>query len=146
MSENYNDIMNKSHYVSQSRPHLPQSSRAAQFASFAALTGYEDAIDETARLTDEKYELCEEKAAELNKKIRFISEHITEEPYCKVIYFVADKYKSGGSFVAVSGKVRFIEEATGQLVFCNGLHILFSDIVEIILNIKSKQPYPCPKR
>ena len=91
MSENYNDIINKSHHVSQSRPHLPQSSRAAQFASFAALTGYEDAIDETARLTDEKYELCEEKAAELNKKIRFISEHITEEPYCKVIYFVADK-------------------------------------------------------
>lgn len=63
-----------------------------------------------------------------------------------VIYFVADKYKSGGSFVAESGKVRFIEEATGQLVFCNGLHILFSDIVKIILNIKSKQPYPCPKR
>lgn len=143
MSDDYSDIINNPHHVSQSRPHLPRSSRAAQFASFAALTGYEDAIDETARLTDEKADLCEEKAAELNEKIRLLGEHIAEEPYCEVTYFIADKHKSGGSLVTVSGKVRFIEEATEQLVFCGGLRVPLGDIVGISL-IKEQTALPLP--
>ena len=133
MSEQYDDIINMPHHVSQSRPQMPRYNRAAQFAPFAALTGYEDALDETARHTDAKAELCEDDAAELDEKIRLLGARIASEPYCRVTYFVPDRHKSGGKYVTVSGNVRFIEEATGQMVFCGGLRIPLGDIVGISL-------------
>lgn len=133
MSEQYDDIINMPHHVPQSRPRMSQRNRAAQFAPFAALTGYEDALDESERRTDTKAELCEDDTEELNKKIRLLGARIAAEPYCKVTYFVPDKHKSGGRYVTVSGNVRFIEEATRQLVFCGGLRIPLDDIAGISL-------------
>ena len=131
MADDYRDIMDMPHHVSQSRPHMPMRNRAAQFAPFAALTGYEEAVRETARLTESKAELCEDDAEELNKKIRLIGERIAAEPYCEVTYFVPDQRKSGGEYITVSGNVRFIEEATRQMIFCDGLRIPIDDIVKI---------------
>ena len=131
MADDYKDIMDMPHHVSQSRPHMPMRNRAAQFAPFAALTGYEEAVRESARLTESKAEICEDDAEELNKKIRLIGERIAAEPYCEVTYFVPDQRKSGGEYITVSGNVRFIEEATRQMIFCDGLHIPIDDIVKI---------------
>ncbi len=133
MSDSYEDIMNMPHHVSKTRAQMPRRSRAAQFAPFAALTGYEDAVCETARLTDSKAELCEDDAAELNEKIRLLGARIAAEPYCEVTYFVPDKHKSGGRYVTVSGNVRFIEEVSRQLVFCGGLRVPLDDIMKISL-------------
>lgn len=133
MSDNYEDIINMPHHVSRTRAQMSRRNRAAQFAPFAALTGYEDAVCETARRTDSKAELCEDDAAELNEKIRLIGARIASEPFCEVTYFVPDKRKSGGKYVTVSGNVRFIEEATRQLIFCGGLRIPLDDIVKICL-------------
>ena len=133
MTEQYNDIINMPHHVSRNRPQMPRRHRAAQFAAFAALAGYEDALDESSRRTDSKAELCDDDAAELNEKIRLIGARIASEPYCRVTYFVPDRHKSGGSYAEVSGNVRFIEEATRQLVFCGGLRIPIDDIVKICL-------------
>lgn len=133
MSDNYEDIINMPHHVSNTRAHMPRCKRAAQFAPFAALTGYEDAVCETARRTDSKAELCEDDAAELNEKIKLLGARIAAEPYCEVTYFVPDKHKSGGKYAAFSGNVRFIEEATRQMVFCGGHRIPLDDIVKISL-------------
>ena len=133
MSDQYSDIINMPHYVSRTRAQMPIHNRAAQFAPFAALTGYEEAVEESARLTDSKAELCEDDAAELNKKIQLLSARIASEPYCEVICFVPDKRKSGGRYITVSGNVRLIEEATRQMVFCGGMRIPLDDIVEISL-------------
>ena len=133
MSDKYDDIINMPHHVSRTRAQMPRRSRAAQFAPFAALTGYEEAVAESARLTDGRTELCEDDAAELNKKIQLIMARIACEPYCEIIYFVPDRHKSGGEYITVSGNVRFIEDATGQLVFCGGRRIPLGDIVSISL-------------
>ena len=133
MADNYNDIINMPHHVSRTRAQMPRRSRAAQFAPFAALTGYEDAVDESARRTDTRAELCEDDVAELNKKIQLLSARIASEPYCEVTYFVPDRHKAGGAYITVSGNVRFIEEASRQLVFCGGRRIPLDDIVKISL-------------
>ena len=71
----YDDILNMPHHVSSTRPHMPMHDRAAQFSPFAALVGYDDAVKETARLTNEKQELTADKIADLNQKIAFLTEH-----------------------------------------------------------------------
>ena len=133
MPEQYNDIINMPHHVSENRPQMPRRHRAAQFAPFSALSGYEDSLDESARRTDSKAELCDDDAAELNEKTRLLGARIASEPYCEVTYFVPDKHKSGGKYVTVSGNVRFIEEASRQMVFCGGLRIPLDDIIGISL-------------
>lgn len=131
VSDKYDDIINMPHHVSQKRRHMLRLNRAAQFASFAALSGYEDAIDETARRTDCKAELCEDDAAELDEKIKLLSDKISEEPYCEVTYFVPDRLKSGGKYITVSGNLRLIEEMPRQLVFCGGMRIPLDGVVKI---------------
>lgn len=133
MSDQYEDIINMPHHVSEKRAHMSRHSRAAQFAPFAALTGYEDALEESARRTVSKAELCEDDAAELNKKIQLLSARIASEPYCEITYFLPDKRKSGGKYVTASGNVRLIEEASRCLVLCGGLRIPIDDIVKMSL-------------
>ncbi|WP_028518514.1 hypothetical protein [Ruminococcus flavefaciens] len=133
MSGQYDDIINMPHHVSKTRAQMPRRNRAAQFAPFAALTGYEDAIDESARRTDAKAELCEDEAEELNKKIKLLRARIASEPHCEITYFVPDKHKSGGKYITFAGNVRFIEEVTRQIVFCGGMRIPLDDIIKISL-------------
>ena len=96
-SENYEDIINLPHHVSSKRPQMPMLDRAAQFSPFAALTGYDDAIHETARLTNNKVDLSEEEKETLDRKQQILSEKLSNHPPLTITYFVPDAKKSGGA-------------------------------------------------
>lgn len=109
-SNKYDHIINLPHYVSDKRPKMPMIDRAAQFAPFAALTGYEDAVKETGRLTDDATELPEYVKANINNKLRIVMECIDIQPEINITYFVPDSKKSGGAYISVTGIVKSVEE------------------------------------
>lgn len=124
----YEDIIHLPHPVSKTRPQMPISDRAAQFSPFAALTGYDAAIRETARLTDKKLVLDEETCALLDRKQQYLCEIIAEKPEITVTYFVPDERKDGGSYVTVTGKLRRIDFCGRLLVLSDGRSIPLDDI------------------
>lgn len=130
----YDDILNLPHHVSNTRPHISMHDRAAQFSPFAALTGYDDTVKETARLTDEKLELTADRITDLNQKITFLNEHAEERPEITVEYFIPDGKKSGGKYVMLSGKFRRIDEYNHNMVFTSGDEIPLNDIFNIELS------------
>ena len=130
----YDDIINLPHHVSKTRKPMTMYNRAAQFAPFAALTGYDDAIKETSRLTDKKIEISDELKNELNQKIKFISDNIKLKPKVTITYFVSDNKKSGGVYKTISGNVRRIDEVEKCLFFTNKLIIYFDDIISIVIS------------
>ena len=113
----YFDIISMKHPTSNKHPRMSNMNRAAQFAPFAALTGYEESIEETARLTDRKIELSEYEIEDLNTKLNFIREHIKDRPKVTIIYFQPDERKDGGAYFSISGKVRRIDEVNKIIVF-----------------------------
>ncbi|MBQ9085572.1 MAG: hypothetical protein IJY47_00120 [Clostridia bacterium] len=117
--KNYDDIIHLPHHTSTTRPRMSMRDRAAQFAPFAALTGYEDAVRETARLTEEETVLTEDMKKMLNDRLVWLKEHLEEEPVVTVTYFVPDAKKSGGSLVSASGTVLRIDEYE-KTVFLSG--------------------------
>ena len=127
----YDDIINMPHHVSVKHPHMSMQDRAAQFSPFSALTGHGDAVKETARLTDEKYELTEDEISELNEKLNFLAEHAEERPEITVEYFVPDERKSGGAYIIVTGNFRRIDEYSQSVIFTTGEEILIDDIFSI---------------
>ena len=94
----YDDIIDLPHFVSKGRKHMSNYDRAAQFAPFDALTGYDEAIEETGRTTDNEVSLGENEIRELDMKFHILMEHLSEEPLVKITYFVPDLYKEGGSY------------------------------------------------
>lgn len=100
----YDDVINRQHPTSKKHPRMSNMNRAAQFAPFAALTGYEESIEETARLTDRRIELSEYEIEELNAKLNFIQDRIKEHPKVTVTYFQPDERKEGGAYITVSGE------------------------------------------
>ena len=106
----YEDIIHLPHHISQRRPRMPISDRAAQFSPFAALTGHDAAVKETARLTDEWIELTESRKESVNRQLQKVKEDIDEHPSIAVTYFVPDERKSGGEYVTMTGKVKKINE------------------------------------
>ncbi len=127
----YEDIINLPHHVSTKRPQMPMSDRAAQFSPFAALTGYEDAVEETARLTDEKIELDESTQDLLDIKQHILMDAIAEQPEITVTYFKKDDRKAGGKYLTVTGNLKKIDEYERVLVLINGTKIPFDDIADI---------------
>ena len=113
----YDDVIYRQHPTSKKHPRMPRMNRAAQFAPFAALTGYEESIEETARLTDRRIELSEYEIEELNAKLNFIQEHIKEQPEVTITYFQPDERKEGGAYITATGKVRKIDEVNRILIF-----------------------------
>ena len=87
----YDDMLNMPHHVSSTRPHMSMHDRAAQFSPFAALVGYDDAVKETARLTNEKLELTADKITDLNHKIAFLTENADKRPEVTIEYFIPDE-------------------------------------------------------
>ena len=130
----YDDVIWQQHPTSKKHPRMSRMNRAAQFAPFAALTGYEESIEETARLTDRKIELCEDDIEDINIKLNFIKEHIKERPEVIVTYFQPDAKKDGGAYITVSGRVRRIDEVNRVVVFGNDEMILIETIKKIDLN------------
>ena len=127
----YGDIIHLPHHVSSVHPHMPVSDRAAQFAPFAALTGYGDVIKETARLTDEEPDLSEDEKQELNYKIQLACALPGEKPEIVLTYFVQDDKKSGGACQTARGKIRRIDPDAGQIILEDGLRIPLDCVVDI---------------
>lgn len=113
---NYSDIINLPHHQSTKHTHMDVSDRAAQFSPFAALTGYEAAVEETARITEDRIELSEEALNELNDKLCMIQGSLPNSSDVEITYFVQDDKKKGGSYVTVAGVVKKIDEYERLLV------------------------------
>ena len=131
MNSPYADIIHLPHHVSQNHPQMPMLDRAAQFAPFAALTGYEAAVGETARLTAERRELDAQEAEELNRRLAALIANLPDRPEATIEYFVPDDRKSGGAYVTVTGRVRHISVPEKTLVMEDGTVIGFEDIAAI---------------
>ena len=127
----YEDIINLPHHVSKTRPQMSMLDRAAQFSPFAALTGYDAAIKETGRLTDEKIELDEDTKAALDMKQAYLIEMIDEQPEITIIYFLPDARKVGGAYVTVTGNLNRFDEYERLLILTNGKKIPMDDIADI---------------
>ena len=127
----YADIITLPHHISNVHPQMSMAQRAAQFSPFAALVGYEDVIDETARQTDSKRELDEMEKAELDRKLCVIESHLAEKPVVEIEYYVPDKTKAVGEYVFKSGAVVKIQPVQKKLVLSDGTEIRIEDIVDI---------------
>lgn len=128
---NYDDIIHLPHHVSSKHPQMPVYDRAAQFAPFAALTGHDAAIQETARLTDERAELDEHEKAQLDERLRMVQETLADQPNVTVTYFQPDGRKSGGTYVTVTGNVKKIDMYDHALIMTDGLRIPLDEIFGI---------------
>ena len=119
MSE-YDDIRHLKRPQYEDLPPMPIHDRAAQFSPFAALVGYDAAVEETARLTDRQREISEEEIRELNDALARLSEVLLERPHVKVHYFIPDAKKSGGRYAEKEGCLRAIDQYHRELVFTDG--------------------------
>ena len=130
----YDDIINLPHYISQKRPQMSMLDRAAQFSPFVALTGYDAAIKETGRLTDERIELEEEALTILNMKYQMLMDALPDNPEVTITYFVPDERKEGGSYVSKTGVVNKLNEFERLIIFQDGTRIQMNDIIDIYIS------------
>lgn len=131
MTGQYDNIINLPHHVSSSRPHMSSLDRAAQFSPFAALTGYDATVKETARLTDERIELDESTKAALNERLLMIQEQFDDQPQVSITYFQPDNRKAGGAYIVATGCVKKLDEYERRVVMMDGKKIPIDDIIEI---------------
>ena len=127
----YDDIINLPHHVSTNHPRMSMHDRAAQFAPFAALVGYDDAVAETARPTDSRPELDEQEQRELNARLCELADHIQDQPEVRIRYFVPDERKSGGAVVEVSGVIKKLAASNKTIVLTDGTVIPISELLGI---------------
>ena len=131
MGNNYDDILHLPHHTSATRPRMSMEDRAAQFSPFAALTGYDAAIKETGRLTDERIELGEETLNLLNMKFQILTDNLKTAPVVTLTYFKPDERKSGGAYIEVTGSVKKIDEYERILHLTDGTKIRMDDVMNI---------------
>ncbi|MDO5573106.1 MAG: hypothetical protein Q4G60_03910 [bacterium] len=129
--QQYCDIIDLPHHVSEIHPHMSVYDRAAQFAPFAALTGYEDATAETARLTDQKVELEEDKKEILDAKIRILQECGEQMAEVTLVYFVRDEKKAGGTYETMMDSVKRIDAYRRLIITKDGHQIPIDDMIDI---------------
>ena len=131
MTNSCDDIIHLPHHVSATRPQMPIIDRAAQFTPFAALTGHDAAIKETARLTDERIELDECRKGALSDRLQIIAERMKEQPEIVITYFQPDARKAGGAYVTAIGAVKKIDEYDRVVLMINGEEIPIDEIINI---------------
>ena len=127
----YEDIVDLPHHVSKKHPQPTMADRAARFAPFAAITGYEEMVLEEARVTDERIEMDESSKAALNEKLNMILEFIDEQPEVSITYFEPDKRKAGGAYITVTGTVKRIDEYEHLVIMTDGKKINIDDIYNL---------------
>ncbi|MBQ9542552.1 hypothetical protein [Ruminococcus sp.] len=115
-------------------PPMSAHDRAAQFSPFAALTGYDEAVNETARLTESRRELTEDDINELNETLNRLKERLPYCPDVTVTYFLPDERKSGGSYVTKRGEVRILDSYEGVLVFTDGVRIPINELFAVSID------------
>lgn len=130
MNERYKDIIDMPHHVSEKHPRMARLDRAAQFAPYSALSGYEDAVEETARLTDRQVELDEYEKEKINATLISL---LSAPPDTRVsiTHFRPDKKKSGGAYITVTGEVGKIDEVKREITLIGGEPISIDRIVDI---------------
>lgn len=131
MNGKYDEIIDLPHHVSKNRPQMPMSDRAAQFSPFAALTGYDSAIKETGRLTDEKIELGEESLTALNARYQMLMDVLAEGPEVRITYFKPDERKAGGAYVTITGAIRKIDDFEQIIIMQDGTRIPMGDVLSL---------------
>ena len=128
----YDDIINLERPQYIDLPPMSMHDRAAQFSPFAALVGYEDAVKETARLTDARRELSEDDTAELNRQLGELTERLSERPQIRVTYFIPDKKKDGGRYASKIGNARTIDQYNNAIVFTDGEAVQIKDMYSVV--------------
>ena len=131
MNNRYDEIMGLPHHVSKTRPQMPLSDRAAQFAPFAALTGYDSAIKETGRLTDERIELDEEALTALDRKYQLLMDTLDDAPEVTIIYFQPDERKAGGQYVSATGTVKKVDTFGRRILLQDGTRIPLDSVYDL---------------
>ena len=135
----YNDILNLTYPNREIEEAFPDCIlREAQFAPFAALNGYEEAVTETARLTKPKISPDESKTDELNRKLLFLKKHLGQTPVISVTHFVKDPKKHGGTYRTKKLPVTKILETEQALLFIDGTKILMHNISDLHSDIFPK--------
>ena len=132
MAENYEDIITLPHHISKKHRPMPREARAAQFAPFAALTGYESDVNEAARYTGKRRELGEYETERLNRRINEIRDGIHGNTEVIITYFKPDEKKAGGEYLNIGGRVRKIDDYGRTLTLTSGALIPLDDISEIV--------------
>ena len=127
----YDDIINLPHHISSKHPRLSMEQRAAQFAPFAALTGYGDSIKETARLTDNRIELNEEEKENINIKLQELKSKISTMPQVTITYIVPDVKKAGGEYITKMNRLKKIDEYKKTIILDDKTIIPINEVIEI---------------
>ena len=141
MNNNYEDIKNLPHYEPKYHPRMSYYQRAAQFAPFAALTGYEELVRESSRLTDRKIELSEYERSILDEKLLLIQNNIKIRPEIIITYFIKDKKKSGGKYITITSNIKSVDLINRFIKLVSNQKILIDDIYdlksELFININN---------
>ena len=124
----YDDIINLPHHQSKTRKHMSMQERAAQFAPYMSLKGFDSEIFETSRITDDKIELGEEKTEHINAVLNSIKKTGTQ---ITLTYYVPDEKKPGGAYVTVGKSVKRVDDIAKKLIFTDGSEVAFDDIADI---------------
>ena len=135
MSGPYDDIIHLSRPVSAKHRPMSMTARAAQFSPFAALTGYDAAVRESARVTEQRIELDEGVKAELNARLNCILEHLSEHPKVSITYFMPDEKKSGGAYRTVTGAVRKLDSFAKTLTLVDGTVVPMEEMIHVEGNL-----------
>lgn len=130
--KNYDDIKAFSRPQYADLPPMPIHDRAAQFAPFAALVGYGDAVEETERLTDSRRGMEEDEIAELNRRFQELEERLHDRPKIRVTYFIRDKKKEGGRYASKVGNARTIDRFNNVIVFTDGDSVAVKDMYSLV--------------
>lgn len=129
---NYDDIINLSRPQYHDLPPMSIHDRAAQFSPFAALVGYDAAVEETARLTDSRREMEEDEINELNRQLSELNKRLSERPRIRVTYFIRDRKKEGGKYASKIGNARTIDQAENRIIFTDGESVPVKDMYSVV--------------
>lgn len=132
--DNYDDIIDMEHFTSKVHPRMSMEARAAQFAPFSALTGYEESVKETARLTDEKIEIDDGLKEMINNRLLIIEEKLKSNPLVAITYFVPDKKKKGGKYITSEVHIKKIDNIELKITTKENIYININEIINISSN------------
>lgn len=134
---NYEDIIDIPHHTSSKHPRMTIEARSAQFAPFSALTGYNEAVKETARVTEEKIEIDDGLKIVINNKLQIINNNIKDNPKVSITYFIKDKNKEGGEYITIRGTIKKLDSIKELVILEDKTIIPIKDIINITSSLFS---------